>query len=101
MAVFGAAAAWAQRHFAAETAHMLTFRNRLESGLKAISPNKSSPAKFLPLGEGLQMHYVEAQYRRLKGCIGERFHGRSNGSNGQHWGDRQRTNPSQNIATTD
>ena len=54
------------------------------SGLKAISPNKSSPAKILPLGEGLQMHYVEAQYRPLKGCIGERFHGRSNGSNGQH-----------------
>jgi hypothetical protein len=71
------------------------------SGLKAISPNKPSPAKFLPLGEGLQMHYVEAQYRRLKGCIGERFLRPFEWFKRPTWGDRQRTNPSQNIATTD
>ncbi len=39
IAAFGAAAAAAQRHFAAEAAHMLALRNRLESGLKAISPH--------------------------------------------------------------
>jgi cysteine desulfurase len=34
-----AVAAAAQRHFAAEAAHMLALCNRLESGLKAISPH--------------------------------------------------------------
>ena len=38
IAAFGAAAAAAQRQFAAEAAHMLALRNLLESGLKAISP---------------------------------------------------------------
>src|SRR5262249_21794615 len=38
----------------------------------------------MALGEALQMHYAEHTVSPLKGCIGERFHGRSNGSNGQH-----------------
>jgi cysteine desulfurase len=38
IAAFGAAAEAARRDFAAETARMLTLRNALESGLKAISP---------------------------------------------------------------
>jgi hypothetical protein len=37
----------------------------------------------MALGEGLQMHYVEHTVSPLNGCIGERFHGRSIGSNGQ------------------
>ncbi len=39
IAAFGAAAAAAQRQFAAEAARMLALRNLLESGLKAISPH--------------------------------------------------------------
>jgi cysteine desulfurase len=38
IAAFGAAAAAARRQLADEAAHMLALRNRLEAGLKAISP---------------------------------------------------------------
>jgi cysteine desulfurase len=38
IAAFGAAAAAARRQMAEEAAHMLALRNRLEAGLKAISP---------------------------------------------------------------
>ena len=95
-----------ERHFAAEAAHMLALRNRLESGLKAISPNtvvfgEAAIERFLAAGEGLQMHYVEGTVSPPKWLYCRTFSRPFEWFKRRMWGDRQRTNPSQNIAIAD
>jgi hypothetical protein len=90
---------------------MLALCNRLESGLKTILPHAVISAKrldvwpksnaFLPLGEGLQLRYVERTVSPPKWLHWRTYLRPFEWFKRPTWGDRQRTNPSQNIAITD